>query len=312
MRLITLFIFILLLAACRQEKTHKLESMVRLDSYPSASGIEYLNKLIYIIGDDARNILVVDTQFQVKDSILLFNTESNRIPKNTKPDIEGLTALRSENRNYLLGIGSGSLSPHRNVAMLIDPFRQAIDSFRLDSLYFRFKEAGIKDLNIEGICFMYGTIAMVSRGNKSFPRNLLILTANEFWKKQTSVVLNTIRIGVNNDTSVFNGISGLAYSQKSDQLIMSVSTEDTYSSYQDGTIGKSYIWIVKNISSKREWSAINPDVIVDLEEIDPRFKGQKIESVCIMNEQKKEMQLALCADNDDGSSTVFKINLIKD
>ena len=235
-----------------------------------------------------------------------------RIPKNTKPDIEGLTALRSENRNYLLGIGSGSLSPYRNLAVLIDPFRNAIDSFRLDSLYFRFKEAGIKDLNIEGVCYMYGSIALVSRGNKSFPRNFLILTANEFWKKQTSVVFNTIRIGVNNDTSVFNGISGLAYSQKYDQLIMSVSTENTRSSYEDGAIGKSYIWIVRNISSKREWSAINPDIIIDLESVDPRFRGQKIESVCILNEQKKEMKLLLCADNDDGSSSLFKINLIKD
>ena len=305
-------ILMIVFAGCRQEKTHTIEKIIKLGDYPSASGIENLNKLVYIIGDDARHLVIMDTQLVVRDSISLFPPGEKRISKETKPDLEGITALRINDRNQLLLIGSGSLSPYRNLAFIIDPFRKASDSVRLDSFYFRLKETGIKDLNIEGITSMYGTIAMVSRGNKSFPRNFLVMAPNGFWEKQTSVSFTTIRIGANSDTSVFNGVSGLAYSQKYDQLIMSVSTEDTRSSYDDGAIGKSYIWIIKNMSSKREWSAINPDVIIDLEEIDGRFKSQKIESVCILSEQKKEMKLLLTADNDDGSSTVFRINVIKD
>ncbi|MND05646.1 hypothetical protein D3C83_265740 [compost metagenome] len=48
-------------------------------------------------------------------------------------------------------------------------------------------------------------------------------------------------------------------------------------------------------------------MIIDLEEVDARFKGQKIESVCILKETKDFLHLALAADNDDGSSTLFRL-----
>lgn len=43
--------------------------------------------------------------------------------------------------------------------------------------------------------------------------------------------------------------------------------------------------------------------------MDERFKGHKIESVCIFSENKKQMQLALVADDDKGTSILFKITL---
>jgi hypothetical protein len=57
--------------------------------------------------------------------------------------------------------------------------------------------------------------------------------------------------------------------------------------------------------------AINPDKVIDLEEVDQRFRGHKIESVCIIWENKKEMQLAMVADDDKGTSILFKIDLKK-
>ena len=114
-------------------------------------------------------------------------------------------------------------------------------------------------------------------------------------------------MGSNSDTSVFNGVSGLSYAPKTDKLIMTVSTEDTRSVYEDGAIGKSYIWIVNSITSKRNWKSINPNIIIELDSIDPRFKSQKIESVCVLKETKHFLHLLLAADNDNGSSTLFKL-----
>jgi hypothetical protein len=57
--------------------------------------------------------------------------------------------------------------------------------------------------------------------------------------------------------------------------------------------------------------AVNPDRMIDLEKMDQRFKGHKIESVCIIRENKKEMQLALVADDDKGTSLLFKVDLKK-
>jgi hypothetical protein len=97
----------------------------------------------------------------------------------------------------------------------------------------------------------------------------------------------------------------------SDELLLTVSTENTSSSTEDGAIGKSYLWIINNISSKKNMAAINPNKIIDLEEMDERFKGHKIESVCILSENKKQMQLALVADDDKGTSILFKVTLKK-
>ena len=60
-------------------------------------------------------------------------------------------------------------------------------------------------------------------------------------------------------------------------LIMTVSTEDTKNNYDDGAIGKSYLWIINNISTKLNNKTIKRDRVIDLEYIDSRFKGQKIE-----------------------------------
>jgi hypothetical protein len=97
----------------------------------------------------------------------------------------------------------------------------------------------------------------------------------------------------------------------SDRLLLTVSTENTYNITQNGTIGKSYLWIIDNISAKKNMTAINPSKIIDLEELDERFKGHKIESVCIISEDKNETQLVLVADDDNGTSVLFKITLKK-
>ena len=90
---------------------------------------------------------------------------------------------------------------------------------------------------------------------------------------------------------------------------MTVSTEDTRNSYTDGTIGKSYLWIINSFLNKLNSNTIAVDKVIDLEEIDSRFKNQKIESATVISETKELINLVLVADNDDGSSTIFKLNI---
>jgi len=52
-----------------------------------------------------------------------------------------------------------------------------------------------------------------------------------------------------------------------------------------------------------------PDEVIDLKSIDPRFTDQKIESACVTAETKDFIYLVLAADNDDGSSTLFKMKI---
>lgn len=299
--------FIVLTASCGNKNI--LEEVKTFPSYPSASGIEVIYDKFYIIGDDAKNILILDSSLNKSDSISLYPFSEQRIPKSVKSDLESILLTRDTN---LLLLGSGSLSPYRNIGWLINTITKEKEFIHLDTFYHRLRLNGLEELNIEGSCSIPGSILLSNRGNKGHPKNHLVITSDKFWKNQQEATITTISIGGNNDSTAFNGLSGLCYSSKSDRLLLTVSTEDTQNSVTDGTIGKSYIWIIKNISSKKHWKAINPDKIIDLEGIDPRFKGQKIESVCISKETSSFLHLILVADNDSGSSSIFRLVVEKD
>ncbi len=301
------FLILSLFTSCGSK--NMLQEVKKLDHYPSASGIEYFNSQFYVIGDDANDLLILDSNLSPTDSIPLYSFPEKRIPKKLKADLEGITLTKD---NQLLLLGSGSLSPFRNTAWLIDPLSKRIDSFRLDTFYQRLVLNGIKEINIEGVCAIPGSIILTNRGNKGYPKNYLIVTSNDFWKDQFNAPVSLMLAGSATDTFLFNGVSGLAYAKQSDQLLLTVSTEDTRNSVDDGAIGKSYLWILNSISSKKKWKAINPNRIIDLEKTDPRFKGQKIESLCITKETKNFLYLVLAADNDNGSSILFTMIVEKD
>jgi hypothetical protein len=55
---IGMFVFI---ASCNNKGNHELQEIKKLEHYPSASGVEFLNRQLYIIGDDATQLLVLDS-----------------------------------------------------------------------------------------------------------------------------------------------------------------------------------------------------------------------------------------------------------
>lgn len=280
-------------------------------SYPSGSGIEFYNDHFYLIGDDATSLLQLDNNFNVMDSIQLYDSIQGRIPKETKPDLEGITVINDKENTRLLITGSGSVKPYRNTTWLIDPATKQKSEFRVDSFYQRLSSDGLEVINLEGICAIPGYIIFINRGNKAYQKNFLILTQDDFLFNQSASSIHIIQLKANEDTASFKGVSGLVYAPGSDKLILTVSTEDTRSAYEDGTIGNSYLWIIDNISAKIKKDTISPNRIIDLETIDGRFSGQKIESACVISEKNNIIHLALAADNDNGSSTVFKISIVK-
>ncbi len=302
-------LLLLFFIACKEQEKKTAVDVKELPDYPSASAIESFRNRIYIMGDDANYMLITDSALNNIDSIPFFSHAEKRIPKSIKADLESITTTAE---GKLLVVGSGSLSPYRNMAWLIDPVTKQKDSITLDTFYYRLRSYNIHELNIEGLVSMRGATIFSNRGNRSYPKNHLIFTSEQFWKQQTEAKINTALIGFNSDSSSFSGVSGMDYSPKTDALILTVSTEDTRNSLEDGAIGKSYLWIVNNISAKRKWKAINPDRIIDLDKMDPVFKGEKIESVCILKETSDKFYLLLASDNDNGSSTLFKLVVSKD
>jgi hypothetical protein len=297
------------LYGCAEE--FKFLNTKTLNDYPSGSGITCLDGKIFMIGDDVNYMIIMDTAFNIIDDIHFSDTGKARIQKQLKADLEAATIVQVNRSAQILLTGSGSLSPNRNVGWLIDPVNKNKINLDLNIYYDRLRIAGIDALNIEGIASVPSGIVMASRGNRSFPSNYLVFTSRNFWEQQDSAAIKICKVGTNPDTTAFQGVSGLEYSVASDRLLLTVSTENTFNTMDDGAIGKSYLWIINNISTKKNMVAVNPDKVIDLEEMDLRFKGHKIESVCIIWENKKEMQLALVADDDKGSSILFKVDLKK-
>jgi len=305
------FIFIsLIIISCRQRKEppSSFIEIKKLD-YPSASAIEYYDGKLYVMGDDAINMMVLDTNLNVSDSIALFSYPGKRIPKPIKHDIESI-CYRADSSKLLL-IGSGSLTPYRDTAWMIAPVTKEKKSISLTQ-YFQFlKSKELKEINIEGAAVIKtGEIILSNRGHLGWPKNYLVFAGHPFLPEEGDNVI--IPVTNEPDSSVFHGISGLTYASKSDALIMTVSTEATKSVHEDGAIGKSFIWVIKNISTITNVKELKPDKIIDLETIDPHFKGQKIESATIIEETKDILRLVLVADNDDGSSTIFKMSIKRD
>src|SRR4030095_7786934 len=304
-RYVYISILIIHCIACNPNKNVTDLQLKKLD-YPSASSIEFYDGKLYMMGDDATKLLVLDTNLNIIDSLPLLLYPANRIPKDIKPDLEA-SALNADN---LFLFGSGSL-PNRNFAWKLNLKTKYNDSINLEPLFLKAKKLGVEQINIEGACFVSGKLLLVNRGNKGYPHNHLIITDDKFLNNDSSFQVFIIPFAPQKDITSFKGISGLCYASESDQLILTVSTEDTKNSFDEGSIDKSYLWIISKISTKIIDSALGTKRVIDLEYIDSRFKGQKIESATVIKETDKLIYLALVADNDDGSSTVFKMSINK-
>ncbi len=291
------------------QKKLEIIKIVELKNYPSGSGMTLIKNHIFLIGDDAPYITILDTALQVVDTLALIQSSDIRIAKDIKPDLEAAATLYIDRKSYGLFIGSGSVTPYRNYGYLVNPGHKQFLKIDLAGFYNKLKALGVQDINIEGATAIPGGILLSNRGNKSNRKNQLIFTNPRFLTDPDSATIKIIKVGTNTDSASFSGVSGLDYSRKHDRLWLSVSTENTANSFEDGEIGKSYLWMINDITSRKRYSAINPTKIFDLVALDKRFKGQKIESVCVTAQYKNKTELVLVADNDNGTSKLFKILL---
>ena len=87
--------------------------------YPSGSGIEFFDNHLYLIGVDAKDMLVMNKKWKKPELINLFEGTEDRIPKPEKADLEATAIIYINELPQLLVLGSGSLEP-RNKAVLFN------------------------------------------------------------------------------------------------------------------------------------------------------------------------------------------------
>ena len=287
----------------------KLLDYKELKTLPSGSGIEFFDDKVYLVGDDATNIIVKSKKWKLEKKIHLFESASERIPKLIKSDLEATTVVHVGKSPKLLMLGSGSRQAYRNKAILLDLNASTTEEFDLQIFYNRLKQEGIQELNIEGAAAVDDKVLLCNRGNKSNPSNCIIITSNEFWKNQDTAEIMVLKLDLEQQGERFIGISGLTYSAKNDWLLFTTSTENTFNAIDDGEIGDSYLGIIENITRKIGRKKLKINELINLPKADKIFKGNKIESLCIQRDKENNLKIHLISDNDLGPGALFKIRL---
>ena len=285
----------------------KLLKTAHFPNYPSASAVAFYNNRLYVVGDDARTMLITDTYHKITDSIILFPGKSKQINKDEKADIESSFLFSKSNKTYLVALSSFS-TKKRDKYMFFDLARK--NKGPKIKIQTDFSIPGIKDLNIEGSAWMNKYLIMSNRANLTNQTNYLLIADFHLTHGIMQNKIKVVPVNLSEEQGAL-GISGLTYLAKTDMLLFTASTEKTLNSYDDGEIGDSYIGMVMNVSTKIASKSISADRLINLSNLLGNGPLQKIESVAVELNTDEYLIIHLAADNDNGESTLFKIQIKK-
>jgi len=292
--------------------TVQLLQFLLLANFPSGSSINYYENKLYLLGDDARVILILDPHYNVVDSMRLFDYPEKRISKSQKVDLESSAIVTIAGNKHLLALGSASTNDRKKTLLVPLTGDGAIDyskpvvSNSITTFVDRLTPGGVKVVNIEGASVMHHSLILANRGNRNYPNNHLIVTEEDFWNRQKEAALRVIPIELEGTKSEFLGISELCYVESKDMLLFTFTTELTNNAYDDGMIGSSYIGWVNSVTTKLKKTKLTLDGLVNLSDASNEFKNQKIEGICVERVNDNELLLHLISDNDNGESKLFK------
>ncbi|HYE54936.1 MAG TPA: hypothetical protein VD996_08840 [Chitinophagaceae bacterium] len=300
--------FFIFIGCNMPEPRFDLLAQKELQAFPSASAIDFHNDKLYVTGDDARHLMILDTMYNVVDTITLFPGEELRIPKKEKADLEASAVIFYNNKEHLLVAGSSSKAERE--LMYLFPLDDLHNYQKVStiSLSEALRKQGIKELNIEGVAGVKDRLVFGNRGNFSNPGNHLMIVPASFLAHPDTVQPAISELVLKEQKDVVIGLSGLSYIDSTDVLLFTASVEHTQNSTDDGDIGDSYLGYIRSFSSKLRQAEIVPDTLINLSQKDKKFMRHKIESVCVES-ATNDLILHLVADNDDGTSTLFKLRM---
>ncbi|HEX2535506.1 MAG TPA: hypothetical protein VHK69_17300 [Chitinophagaceae bacterium] len=301
----TAILIVLIVSQKAEAQELRVLRTTQLPDYPSASTLEFHKNRLYVIGDDAPHMMVLDSNHKVLDKVRLFPGKERRIAKSTKPDLETSILLRQGAVDYLVGIPSFS-AKDRNKVVVINLSDNRIVSSDLTFFNTRMKELQLQDQNIEGSAWVNNKLLLGSRANGKHKHNHLILSDFSIGEGIRFENARLIRLQLPR-TEELVGISGFVYVPEKDLLLFTASTEAAPDAYADGRIGDSYLGYIENISRKLGRRRIKADYMMNLTEALQVKEPVKMEAVAVQTINKDGLTVHLAADNDNGKSTLYKV-----
>ena len=279
-----------------------------LDSVPSGSGLAIYKNSIYIIGDDATGVYILDQQnfSPLKIPIAGFKPDEYRQPRDTKHDFESATLVDWQGQEYLLAFGSGSKKNLRDSLLLFNVNNHSDQRIISLTPFYnelqRITSTEASQWNMEGATVVADSLILCNRGN-----NIVIKIGLEKFLQHIledkaafpEIVYHRILLPmIDKREARFSGICTLSDSL----LLFCASVEDTPDWTQDGPVMGSYVGIYS--ISKNELVASYL-----LKNTDGEVLKEKIESIDILDKQNDMIHLLAIADNDNGSSKLFRLTL---
>lgn len=314
-----LFVIISVLALSIVARANQIEvsNVQQLAHYPSASASVFYNSTLVIAGDDAPNIVSINKQMVVTDTIDIYHGEldaQGRIAGELKHDLEAAEQFSVMGSPYLVFLGSGTYTDTREKALVYSMLTQQVNWVSIKPFYRSLRTVAnlskSEFINIEGLASNQSTVFLLSRG--SHGPNLIFSIPKQAFTDYIWGTSNVIpdasvqRVTLPAISDVSATLSGATWHQASQQLIITASVVDN-----DDTILGSYITSIdaNKLVSEKPIDLSRHACLISHHE---QKLASKVESVAITQDSDSGYTGTLTADNDDGTSQImtFEFNLI--
>ncbi|WP_205509772.1 DUF6929 family protein [Longitalea arenae] len=281
----------------------KLLDYREIQDLPNGSNVEYFNDILYLVNDDASEMIAIKKwQTQAKHQLLTYNDP--KILPGSKSDFEATTIIEVNSIPRLLVLGFDIKDNHHK-AILVNLDDYTKEEYDISVFYKRLKET-VGIINIESAAIVLGKLVLCNRDHKTSPENHIIVTDAEFWKNQEKAEISTISFDLPQTPNQVVGLSGLSYSYKNDWLVVTLLSESTDKEHQ--TTGDSYLAVIENASRKVVRKKMKVNALFHLNETNDGFSGYNMQSVCIRSEKSRRVKLYLLADKR-GSNGIFVVRV---
>lgn len=238
-----------------------IKKIQKLSHPSSASGIEYINGLYYIIGDDANALFVLDENLKVQKTIPFFSEKpvQERIPKKEKSDFECMSFVYVNEVPHILVMGSGS-KPQRKVAFLYNLVTEAVQKLDYQAFYDKLEKDNTftlgAELNLEALCATQDYLYLFQRGNIADKNTFLRFPVQDTENPRDYEVFSTALQGIKQGKA---GFSGACYVLEWNSILFTASVELTKNAYDDGEVLGSTAGIIQNHELKASTVITYPD-----------------------------------------------------
>lgn len=300
-------------AGCAEEPAMDVSVMSRqvLRDVKSASGLEVMDKTLYVIGDNSPWLYKINNLYKVEGRQPIApveGLEDGVIPKSNKPDFEAMAIAEKANGKEFFIFGSGSKSPQRDKMITVSLENGEVKSYSLEPFYKKLKEtAHLTDesLNIEGAIVKDGELFLFNRGENLILKYELEDLEDYLAGNRDTPSPEVFLIELPEIKGIKAGFSGAALVPGEDKALFTASVEDTEDWIKDGEVLGSFVGM---IPLKRLKNGLRPDCVRLADNGKPL--NIKVESLAVFYPTlHDDLRLLLVTDSDGGDSELLEANL---